>query len=555
MIRQLRTFFLSSKSICWQRLSQPEWTGDGNEFTPGQRYRLKIKTSAFTSTRSSRVNFTTYDVRRGQDLPKPPIPTQTSCISHLKRRTPYHPFSYAQIIGIFHADILNLGGWDRGAKIQTKEFLRLHRLEFLPDSDPQAFGFLDPDEVIRGSHIIPAFARGRTTTLLANGSIGRLPRAGLAEKMSTVGGRETWDQLFTDEGEKGTTKEMRDTFQFFQSRFSLRDDISFIQKLSLKPAHALLVQEFGAINPLVEYLEKRRASGFFQCGPKAAKAFEIKEKEGQQTAKKITKQQTKQQTIDQMFKSKTSAPAESDSDDDDLFGGSLPPLTDDEEDESDLEEDLDKVDDFGEIQKYVDPRDEVATAVQYPFPKKNWTLVRDVNRPKIKTRLCISGDGSSWTVLKPPRSSAKLSPDDEPIDAFRQKVDTLWWLETLTRIKENTRLYTVGPMDFLWSCKSDEKRPRVLVQRKRAAKRLEERLKQAKKAAEVAEKKVKKRRGKTAMKDVDVVPAAMPFAFKSERLNNLGGDEEGRARLKHRATESLGIKRRAKRGSKKGSKK
>ncbi|KAK6968932.1 hypothetical protein R3P38DRAFT_2589238, partial [Favolaschia claudopus] len=113
-----------------------------------------------------------------------------------------HPFSYAQIIGIFHADILNLADGP-GAKIQTKEFLwirryridktfragfkrrRLHRLEFLPDSDPQAFGFLDPDEVIRGSHIIPAFARGRTTTLLANGSIGRLPRAGLAEKMST----------------------------------------------------------------------------------------------------------------------------------------------------------------------------------------------------------------------------------------------------------------------------------------------------------------------------------------------------------------------------------
>ncbi|KAK6968931.1 hypothetical protein R3P38DRAFT_3244511 [Favolaschia claudopus] len=436
-----------------------------------------------------------------------------------------------------------------------------------------------------------------------------------------VGGRETWDQLFTDEGEKGTTKEMRDTFQFFQSRFSLRDDISFIQKLSLKPAvdltpteHALLVQEFGAINPLVEYLEKRRASGFFQCGPKAAKALKSKKKKAA-AAKKITKQQTKQQTIDQMFKSKTSAPAESDSDDDDLFGGSLPPLTDDEEDESDLEEDLDKVDDFGEIQKYVDPE-------MKSLQLKNWTLVRDVNRPKIKTRLCISGDGSSWTVLKPPRSSAKLSPDDEPIDAFRQKVDTLWWLETLTRIKENTRLYTVGPMDFCGHARAmkrgrgwiiapcffhpslskahqlavhnswlsigtwrvgypkfskaamkkevklrkearDELKGKKytavdftkLVQRKRAAKRLEERLKQAKKAAEVAEKKVKKRRGKTAMKDVDVVPAAMPFAFKSERLNNLGGDEEGRARLKHRATESLGIKRRAKRGSKKGSKK
>jgi hypothetical protein len=58
---------------------------------------------------------------------------------------------------------------------------RLHRLEFLPDSDPNAFGFLDPDEVIRGAHIIPAFACGTTTDLLAPGSVGRLPRDGLDE--------------------------------------------------------------------------------------------------------------------------------------------------------------------------------------------------------------------------------------------------------------------------------------------------------------------------------------------------------------------------------------
>ncbi|KAK6993194.1 hypothetical protein R3P38DRAFT_2800930 [Favolaschia claudopus] len=291
-----------------------------------------------------------------------------------------------------------------------------------------------------------------------------------------VGGRETWDQLFTDEGEKGTTKEMRDTFQFFQSRFRLRDDISFTQKLALKPAvdltpteHALLVQEFGAINPLVEYLEKRRASGFFQCGPKAAKALKSKKKKAA-----AAKKSTKQQTIDQMFKSKTAAPAESDSDDDDPFGGSLPPLTDDEEDEN--------------------PRDEVGTA-------------------------------GTWRVGYPKFSKA----------AMKKEVK----LRKEARDELKGKKYTA--VDFT-----------KLVQRKRAAKRREERLKQAKKAAKVAEKKVKKRRGKATMKDVDV---SMPFAFKSERLNNLGGDEEGRVRLQHRATEILGIKRRAKRGSKKGSKK
>ncbi|KAF8143030.1 hypothetical protein K438DRAFT_1634402, partial [Mycena galopus ATCC 62051] len=58
---------------------------------------------------------------------------------------------------------------------------RLFRLEFVPDSDPDAFGFLNPDEVIRGAHIIPAFSTGTTEALLSSGSIGRLPRFGLTD--------------------------------------------------------------------------------------------------------------------------------------------------------------------------------------------------------------------------------------------------------------------------------------------------------------------------------------------------------------------------------------
>jgi hypothetical protein len=35
------------------------------------------------------------------------------------------------------------------------------------ESDPYAFGFLDPSHVIRGSHLVPNFAGGRTNDLLA----------------------------------------------------------------------------------------------------------------------------------------------------------------------------------------------------------------------------------------------------------------------------------------------------------------------------------------------------------------------------------------------------
>lgn len=88
-----------------------------------------------------------------------------------------HPYAYARILGVFHVDIIhNLVG--RHPKQITIEFLlvrwfrvdscykagftsqRLHRIELVPETDDSAFGFLNPDDIIRGTHLIPAFAHG-----------------------------------------------------------------------------------------------------------------------------------------------------------------------------------------------------------------------------------------------------------------------------------------------------------------------------------------------------------------------------------------------------------
>ncbi|KAI0076042.1 hypothetical protein K474DRAFT_1708449 [Panus rudis PR-1116 ss-1] len=53
-------------------------------------------------------------------------------------------------------------------------YRRLHRIGFIPESDPEAFGFVDPDDVIRAVHLIPAFALGRTDTLLKGNSVARV---------------------------------------------------------------------------------------------------------------------------------------------------------------------------------------------------------------------------------------------------------------------------------------------------------------------------------------------------------------------------------------------
>lgn len=87
-----------------------------------------------------------------------------------------HPFWYARILGIYHAFISEEenGGsreWSRvdvlwvrwfglqgGSKGRSKR--RLRKVGFVPMEDDGAFGFIHPEEVIRASHIVPAFVDG-----------------------------------------------------------------------------------------------------------------------------------------------------------------------------------------------------------------------------------------------------------------------------------------------------------------------------------------------------------------------------------------------------------
>lgn len=90
----------------------------------------------------------------------------------LKRQdSDFYPFAYTRTLGIFHVHVKTSGAsainvevlWVRWFRFDSTHrsgrwLKQLPRLEFM--QGPDAFGFLDPDEVIRGSHIIPAFAYG-----------------------------------------------------------------------------------------------------------------------------------------------------------------------------------------------------------------------------------------------------------------------------------------------------------------------------------------------------------------------------------------------------------
>jgi hypothetical protein len=165
--------------------------GDEHNFTDDDRKTVRIAENKIYATKVLRVNYTTYDVRRDQDSMNP----RTHCDVMVHSReddTAAHPYWYARVLGVFHARVLHTGPRATNRALQHTEFLwvrwfgrepdyrsglkaaRLPKIGFLPDSDPEAFGFLDPSLVIRGCHLLPAFANGRTSELLqATKSSGR----------------------------------------------------------------------------------------------------------------------------------------------------------------------------------------------------------------------------------------------------------------------------------------------------------------------------------------------------------------------------------------------
>ena len=117
------------------------------------------------------VYYTTYDLRRGKDRVNMRNRSHIMTLS----QDDDHPYAYAQVLGIFKVDVLH--GltmldevrmdvmWVRWFKIDEThqagwKAKRLYRLKFIPPLEDGAFGFLDPDEVVRGSHLIPGFILG-----------------------------------------------------------------------------------------------------------------------------------------------------------------------------------------------------------------------------------------------------------------------------------------------------------------------------------------------------------------------------------------------------------
>lgn len=139
-----------------------------------------------------RINYTTYDNRREEDIVNPRTRPDVMVLSaEAEESEDYHPYWYARIIDIFHVHVWYVGPASRSSDPEWMELLyvrwfgrdlrvkggwqqqSLHRIGFVPESDPAAFGFLDPSQVIRGVHLIPAFAWHTTTSLMGPSAYAR----------------------------------------------------------------------------------------------------------------------------------------------------------------------------------------------------------------------------------------------------------------------------------------------------------------------------------------------------------------------------------------------
>lgn len=125
-----------------------------------------------------RINYTTYDVRRAQDVLHTSSSQRNIMVLNDLDENNQSPFRYARVLGIYHANVVYVGKGMVDYQARRMEFLwvrwyrsirsssdwdseTLDHIQFLPLGDDRAFSFVDPSTILRGCHIIPRFSQGK----------------------------------------------------------------------------------------------------------------------------------------------------------------------------------------------------------------------------------------------------------------------------------------------------------------------------------------------------------------------------------------------------------
>ena len=128
-------------------------------------------------------NYTTYDVRRASDVIRPSKPERANIMVLAPQDSVLHPanpeiakshFIYARVLGVYHVQAIYEGPgspgyspgrfdflWVRWYELGDEPPYSLRSLTFLPCLAMSTFDFVDPEDVVRAAHIVPAFCDGK----------------------------------------------------------------------------------------------------------------------------------------------------------------------------------------------------------------------------------------------------------------------------------------------------------------------------------------------------------------------------------------------------------
>ncbi|EMD34530.1 hypothetical protein CERSUDRAFT_36196, partial [Gelatoporia subvermispora B] len=155
------------------------WDGEEPTYSSEARKTVQFVRNKLYHHKKLQVNYTTYDMRRGQDSINPRTRSDIMVLAHEDDEVAdAYPFWYARVVGVFHVDVVHELRARQWSEEQQIDFLlvrwygrdleigggfdkrRLPCVGFLNADAEGAFSFLDPAVVIRAVHIIPGFAYG-----------------------------------------------------------------------------------------------------------------------------------------------------------------------------------------------------------------------------------------------------------------------------------------------------------------------------------------------------------------------------------------------------------
>jgi hypothetical protein len=127
-----------------------------------------------------RINYTTYDVRRAEDVIHPGTSHHNVMILNPSWPSSGHPFLYAHVLGIYHVNVIYAGAgmidyhprrleflwvrwyqWEDNHPVGWMKGTGLDQVQFPPLAHADSFDFINPSDVLRSCYIVPRFSRGK----------------------------------------------------------------------------------------------------------------------------------------------------------------------------------------------------------------------------------------------------------------------------------------------------------------------------------------------------------------------------------------------------------